>query len=249
MAATLKGLFEEAERFCRTEACEVVLVIDEFHQIMQLSAAATEAIKPVLAASGSRGIRLIAATTYDEAHQHIIPNQPLTERLQRINLHPPDQPTTLAILRAMADRYGVADQLVDDHLLRQIYEYTQRYQPASAQPPRKSILVLDAMVGWHRLTGRSLDRALLADVLQESLNVTVAFRVDGARIKEQLDEAVFSQDLATTAVARRLQLSVADLHDKSRPMASLLFTGSSGGSGRPSWPRPWPGCCSATRGT
>ncbi|KAB7839523.1 AAA family ATPase [Streptomyces mobaraensis] len=227
MAAILKGFFDEAEDFVKDEKHELVLFIDEFHQIVQLSDAAVEAIKPVLAASGTRGIRIIAATTYEEFHKHISPNQPLAERLQRINLNPPDQATTIKILQGMAERYGVADEFYDDHIFRQIYEYTQRYIPASAQP-RKSILVLDSMVGWTRLTRRRMDRDLLSDVLMETLNVNVAFKVDGAKIKKQLDEKVFSQDWATGAVARRLQLSVADLNDKGKPMASLLFTGSTG---------------------
>lgn len=227
MAAILKGFFDEAEDFVRNERHELVLFIDEFHQVVQLSDAAVEAIKPVLAASGTRGIRIIAATTYEEFHKHISPNQPLVERLQRINLNPPDQSTTIKILQGMAERYGVADEFYDDHIFRQIYEYTQRYMPASAQP-RKSILVLDSMVGWSRLTHRPMDRDLLSDVLMETLNVNVAFKVDGAKIKKQLDEKVFSQDWATSAVARRLQLAVADLNDKGKPMASLLFTGSTG---------------------
>lgn len=227
MASMLKGFFDEAERFVKDEEQELVLFIDEFHQIVQLSDAAVEAIKPVLAASGTRGIRIIAATTYVEFHKHIAPNQPLVERLQRINLTPPDQATTIKILQGMAARYEVADQFYDDHIYRQIYEYTQRYMPASSQP-RKSILVLDSMVGWHRLTGRAMDRTLLSDVLQESLGVNVAFKVDSAKIKAQLDAKVYSQDLATRAVARRLQLSVADLNDKGRPEASMLLTGSTG---------------------
>jgi len=227
MAALLKGFFDDAERFAAAEGRELVLFIDEFHQIIQLSGAAVEAIKPVLAAAGARGIRVIAATTYEEFHQHVAPNQPLVERLQRINLSPPDQETTVKILEGMAGRYGVADQFSDDHLFRLIYEYTQRYMPASSQP-RKSILVLDSMVGWHRHTNRAIDRDLLSDVLMESLNVNVAFRVDGTRIKQQLDQKVYSQDLATSVVARRLQLCVADLNDPSRPMASMLFAGSTG---------------------
>lgn len=226
MAATLKGFFDEAEQYVKREEHELVLFIDEFHQIVQLSDAAVEAIKPVLAASGTRSIRVIAATTYDEFHMHIAPNQPLVERLQRISLAQPGRETTITILQGVAERYGVAEQFVDDHLFRQIHLYTERYMPASSQP-RKSILVLNAMVGWHR-RGRSMNRDLLADVLQESLNVNVSFKVDGAKIKEQLDAKVLSQDLATRTVARRLQLSVADLQNPGRPMASLLFTGPTG---------------------
>ncbi|MGY4541209.1 ATP-dependent Clp protease ATP-binding subunit ClpA [Arthrobacter sp. UYNi723] len=227
MAGLLKRFFDEAETFAENEDQELVLFMDEFHQIVQLSPAAVEALKPILAASGARGIRVIAATTYDEFKTHIAPNQPLVERLQRINLTPSDKVTTISILRGMAERYKVADMFYDDHLFEQIYDYTQRFVPASSQP-RKSILVLDSMVGWHRFTNRDMDRTLLADVLLESINVNVAFRVDAVKIKAQLDGKVFSQQYATQAVARRLQLCVADLHDKTKPMSSFLFTGSTG---------------------
>jgi ATP-dependent Clp protease ATP-binding subunit ClpA len=84
------------------------------------------------------------------------------------------------------------------------------------------------MVGWHKHTNRAMDRALLADVLYESVGVNVAFRVDAVKIKEQLDSKVFSQDWATSVVAKRLQLCVADLQDKTKPASSFLFTGSTG---------------------
>ena len=227
MASILKRLFDDAETYSRDEHQELVLFIDEFHQVVQLSAAAVEALKPVLAASGTRGIRVIAATTYDEFHEHVRPNQALVERLQRINVKPPDKATTVTILRGMAERYEVGDQFYDNHMFESIYELTNRYMPAQVQP-RKSILVLDAMVGWHRFTGRPMDRPLLADVLMESTNVNVAFRVDAVNIKEQLDRKVYSQDYATRMIEKRLQLCVADLNDKTRPMSSFLMTGSTG---------------------
>jgi ATP-dependent Clp protease ATP-binding subunit ClpA len=227
MAATIKRLFDEAEAYSKAEQRELVLFIDEFHQIVQLSPAAVEALKPVLAASGARGLRVIAATTDDEFDQFVKPNLPLVERLQRIIVSPPDKATTIQIMRGMAERYGVGKDFYDDHIFESIHEYTERYAPASTQP-RKSILVLDAMVGWHKFAHRPMDRALLADVLKESLGVNVAFRVDATKIKAELDAAVFSQHFATSVVARRLQLCVADLHDKSKPASSFLFTGSTG---------------------
>lgn len=229
MATKIKQLFDDAEKYSDNETSQdLVLFIDEFHQIVQLSAAAVEALKPVLAASGARGIRIIAATTFEEFHEHIAKNQPLVERLQRINVNPPDQDTTIKILHGMATRYGVGHKFVDSHLFEMIYEYTDRYMPASTQP-RKSIKVLDAMVGWHRSPAkRDLNKALLADVLMESTNVNVAFRVDAVEMKAKLDKKVFSQNLATSVVAKRLQLCVADLHDKTKPMSSFLFTGPTG---------------------
>lgn len=227
IGALLKEVFDEAERFGQSEDRELVLFIDEFHQLVQMSDSAVEALKPVLAASGARGIRVIGATTYDEFHKYLMPNQPLMERLQRINLGEPDRKTTISILKAMAKRYDVFDAIPNDALFEQIYENTNKYVPRSSQP-RKSILVLDAMVGWHRATGRSMDQKLLADVMLESYNINVSFRVDATTIEDRLNKRVIAQRLAVKTLADQLQVCVAGLNDPTRPMGSFLFTGSSG---------------------
>ena len=227
MAARLKALFDEAEAFSKSEGREVVLFIDEFHQVVQLSAAAVEALKPLLAASGSRGIKVIAATTYDEFDAHIASNLPLVERLARINIPQTNRRVTIAILKAMAQKYGVDQGMISESLYEQIFDYTNRYVPASVQP-RKSIRVLDAMVGRHRYLGEPMDKKLLATVLKVEFGVEVEINVDATAIKAELDKRVFSQDFATTSIARRLQLCVAGLNDPDKPQASLLFTGSSG---------------------
>lgn len=227
MAARLKATFDEAERYAKDEAREIVIFMDEFHQVVQLSAAAVEALKPVLAASGTRGILVIAATTPEEYHKYIAPNQPLDERLQRIELAPTNNEMTVEILRGMAQRYGVMDQFYDNHLFERMVEWTNRYIPRSTQP-RKAIRLLDAMIGWHRFTGEPMSEKLLAQMLRQQTGINVNFQIDGDSIKQRLDAHVFSQDLATSIVARRLQLVAADLNDKSRPMFSALFTGATG---------------------
>lgn len=227
MADRLKQLFDEIQKYCAETKNEVVLFMDEFHQVVQLSSAAVEALKPLLADSGTRGIHVIAATTFIEFRKWISPNQPLVERLQRITLEAPDKKMVVNILRGMAKRYGVDNQFYDNHLFELIYDYTNRYIPANAQP-RKSILVLDAMVGWYRHKKRKLNTKLLADVIYESEGVNVAFRVDANTIKQELDKYVFAQDFATRVIESRLQICVADLNDKSKPMSSFLFTGSTG---------------------
>lgn len=232
MAADLKIMFDEAEQYAKNEANELVLFIDEFHQIVQLSPPSVEALKPVLAASGARGIRVIAATTYDEYNQWVRPNQPLVERLQRVNLTPPDEATTVQILRGMAERYGVSDKFPKDNaLLHLIYEYTERYNPSATQP-RKSILILDAMVGQYNYSmdignPRPMNLEMLNQVLEDTLGIDVAFKVDAGKIKERLDSVVLSQKFATQIISKRLQVVVADLHDKTRPLSNLLFTGPS----------------------
>lgn len=227
MANRLTLLFEETMHFSQDEEQELVLFLDEFHQIVQLSPAAVEAMKPLLSDSGTRGIKVVAATTYVEFREHISSNQPLVERFMRINLSQSDKDTTVMILKAMAKRYGVDNQFYNNHIFEMIYEFTNRYVPANSQP-RKSILVLDAMIGWHREYKRPMNKQLLADVIKESEGVDVAFTVDAKAIKEELDRYVLSQDYASSVIEQRLQLCVADLNDKGKPMSSFLFTGSTG---------------------
>lgn len=229
----LEALFTDVQRYGKQEKKEIVLFIDEFHRIVQASPAAVEAMKPLLADSGTRGIKVIAATTYDEFQQYVAPNQPLVERLQRINVLEPDQNTVVQILKGMAERYHVSHLFYGDSLFKAIYEYSQRYIPANAQP-RKSILLMDSMIGWHRATGRKMDMKLLADVIYEQEGINVAFRVDATKIKEELDKRVLSQEFATSVIEDRLQLCVADLNDHSKPMSSFVFCGSTGvGKGHP----------------
>lgn len=226
MATRLKSFFDQAEEYAKASETEIVLFFDEFHQVVQLSDAAVEALKPKLADSGTRGVRVIAATTYGEYERYIAPNQPLVERLYRVNVPETNRRATVEILREMAAQYAVDHLFYDDGLYESIYEYTQRYIPADAQP-RKSVLVLDAMLGWHK-QGRTLDKKLLADVIYESTGVKVSVSVDASAIRRSLDERVYGQRAATLAVENRLQLVSADLNDKTRPMASFLFSGPTG---------------------
>lgn len=227
LGANLKVLFDETRQCVQDTGIEIVLFIDEFHKVVNVSDAAVEDLKPLLADSGTRGIRVLAATTLEEFNKYVSSNQALVERLQRINVPEPDEELTVSILKGMAKRYEVDDLFYDDHLFKQIYEYTNRYIPANAQP-RKSILVLDAMVGWHRFTGRQMDESLLADVIMESEDVNVSFKVKASEIERVLNERVYDQGYATSSIAKRLQLCVAGLNNQDKPMSTFLFTGSTG---------------------
>lgn len=227
MAAKLKTLFDEVEMVINRGGRNVVLFIDEFHQIVQLSPAAVEALKPLLADSGTRGIKVIAATTYREFREYISANQPLVERLQRINVAEPSEDVVISILRDMAKRYGVENQFKDDELFKLIYDLTNQYIPANAQP-RKSILILDAMIGWHRAFNKPLDKKLLEEVFMQAENVSVSTQVDAANIAETLKKRVLAQEFAVSAIEQRLHIAIADMGDDTKPKASFLFTGSTG---------------------
>lgn len=255
MASRVKGLFDEAIKFKQdmqkeqelrlhveedaegnsrrqkkeAKAPELVMFIDEFHLLVQLSPAAAQSIKPILAESGRRGIKIIAATTFAEFHEYVEHDQALMQRLQRINIREPDKETVLTILKSIAKSHGVLDDIYDHQLFELIYEHSNRYVPADSQP-RKSILMLDSMIGWFRTYPGEykMDRHLLAEVIYDSTGVQVTFQVDGRYIESKMNERVYSQTFAMKTLEQRLQIAVADLHDKSRPISSFLFSGPTG---------------------
>ena len=226
LAHKIKALFGDVEQFCKEYDCQVVLFIDEFHLIVQLSAAAVEVLKPMLADSGIRGIRVIVATTYEEWEMHISSNLPLVERFQTIRLAPTDNVVTKKILKKMAERYGVEEK-VNDSIYNLIIEYTNRYRPASVQP-RKSITMFDAMIGRHLYSDEKIDKDMLTKLLYEIDGVNVGFNVDATKIEENLNKAVYSQQFVMKMIAGRLQMNVANFHNKDKPLASFLFLGSTG---------------------
>ena len=234
MANRLKMLFGEAEAFYKESSTGIVLFMDEFHLVTMLSTAAVEALKPMLADSGTRGIRVIAATTFTEFTEHISANQPLVQRLQRVNVTPPSKDATVSILQSFAKEYKVDKYIRGTYLYEQIVELSNKYIPANSQP-RKSILLLDQMVGWFKVAQAdnksdevAFDIALLHTVLSNSEGIQLSVDVDALSIKSRLDAKVFNQKLATSAVATRLQLCTANLHNKSRPAGSFIFCGATG---------------------
>jgi ATP-dependent Clp protease ATP-binding subunit ClpC len=244
IARRMQAMLDEVKEFGRRarailasegvkEMIDIVLFIDEFHLLFQLSPAAVEAMKPDLADSVKRNIRVVGATTNDEYYKYRIDdNLPFIERFVSIQLFPPNDNQVVEILKgsasdAIARDFTLKDKFRNKGIYSQIVEYTNRYIPASSQP-RKALMMLDSLIGAARYRNIPITRKLLAEKIYDLVGVNVAINVDGQKIKSQLADRVYDQDLAIDAIERYLQLVVADLYDKSRPMASFLFTGASG---------------------
>lgn len=226
MAARLKELFNEVARYQKLVKRQIVIFLDEFHMIAQTSPAALQALKPLLAESGRRNIRIIVATTGDEYDQYIRGDEALTERLQQVIVSPADDKMTFDILSNMRKAYAES-AVIPDRILKQIIHLTNQYLPAQMQP-RKSVKVLDAMLGWHRQFKKKFDDSLINLVLHDSLGVNIDHRMDVDKIKDYLTNRVMDQNYAINAVCDRLYMVMAGLTDDTRPLASFLFSGSTG---------------------
>lgn len=226
MAARLKRLFNEVSDYQSIAQRQVVLFMDEFHIIAETSPAALQAIKPLLAESGRRGFRVIVATTGDEYIQYIQGDEALNQRLQQVKLDAASDEMTVKILENMVRSY-VHGTVVPSSLLRQIVKLTDLYLPSQSQP-RKSIKVLDAMIGWHDQWNDKYDENLVKLVLHDSLGVNIDHRMDVTKIYDYLTNRVMDQQYAINAVCNRLYMIMSGLTDSSRPLGSFLFSGSTG---------------------
>ena len=226
MAVRMTKLVHEVRAYQKATHQELVLFMDEIHQVAKNSPAAMEAIKPILANSGAWHIKIIGATTFEEFNEYIKPNEALMQRFVRITIPQLTFDETLEALRntMTADLPG---EYVDDHLLKRSIDVTNQAQPSESQP-RKSIKILDAMIGWKRTFNSDFDEKLLAQMMKASVGVDVDYTVNASQTEKLMNKRVFDQTLATRAVTDRLYISVAGLNDRTRPRGSFLFAGSTG---------------------
>ncbi|WP_027797772.1 type VI secretion system ATPase TssH [Paraburkholderia acidipaludis] len=147
--AGLKGEFERRLRAVIDEARRsprpVVLFIDEAHTMIGAGGAeggsdAANLLKPALA----RGeLRTIAATTWLEYKKYFERDPALARRFQLVQIEAPDEPTAIAMLRALAPKFEAHHNVtILDAAIVDAVKLSHRYISAR-QLPDKAIAVLD----------------------------------------------------------------------------------------------------------
>lgn len=226
MAPRLIKLFDEIMRFQKKFKQELVIFMDEFHMITKVSPAALQALKPLLAESGRHNVRIILATTSDEYEQFIRGDEALNERIQPVKVNPTTRETVISILKSMKSRY-VPTEIISNKLFEDIVDITDQYLPAQAQP-RKSVVLFDAMIGWHNKYKKPFNQKTLSEVLKVSQGVDINQQMPVEQIDDYLHSRIIDQDYAIQAVLNRLYMVRSHLNDPTRPLGSLLFTGPTG---------------------
>lgn len=222
----LQRMADEVEQHFKRTGEQIILFIDEFHLLKNISNTALQSLKPLLAEAGSHHLMMIAATTIKEYDDNIREDLALDERLIRTDILPLTDDTVHAVLRNFASTYAPG-VYIDDMLLTQIIDLSNKYIPSEVQP-RKSIKVLDGMIGRHLAFGDDLNEQLLNKVLNQRTGINTDWQVNAKGLENRLKSRVFGQDFAIEAILDALQVSMARLNDPTRPLGSFLFTGSTG---------------------
>lgn len=223
LSGKLKQLADEVETAMSNVKCELVLFMDEYHQLAKISELALDGLKPILEKSGSRGLRIICATTYEEFDKYLAENQALTERFQTIKLEQLDRDTVVRIIQDFAKDKIILPTDLAEYIVR----ITDKYFPERSQP-RKSKDVVDAMIGKHNFLKRKVDQALVHEVLRDGYDVELDIDVDPFTVAEFLNTKVYSQPGATKIIEENLQGQFAGFERPNKPKGIWLFTGSTG---------------------
>lgn len=222
-AERIKALIDEVVELSKTSDKEICLFIDEVHMLgMPNYAVGLESLKPAMA----RGqIKLIGATTDEEYVLWIQPNQALNQRFQRFDI---PEPSSTIVRKILLDMWQKELSKLEPNmeLLDTIIDYG-RFFPADAQP-RKSIKMLDDMIGWHRSQGLDVNEKLLDNRVYATAGINPKWKVDINHLIESIYARVKGQDHAVQQLEGSLNIAVAGLSNPKRPMGTFLFTGSTG---------------------
>jgi len=181
--ARLKSLLNEA-----TEAGNVILVIDEIHNIVAAGDAegamsAANILKPALA----RGeIQIIGATTLTEYRKHIEKDSALERRFQPVIVDEPNIEESIEILKGIKDYYQDYHSVkISDKIIETSVRMSERYITDRFLPD-KAIDVIDEAGSLVNLKNKALYSLRQADTRIKSLN-------------EQIEAATQNNDFETIA--------------------------------------------------
>ena len=241
-------LLSEVQAYSKRFNVIVVLFVDEFHKMAEISPSLMESLKPKLEKSALHGFRLIAATTFREYNKYIAPNQALDQRFLQIKLAELSKPAVLSILENRAKQHGVS-HLLDEGILDAIYTESKRILISNAQP-RASIDTLNSMIGdtikreWMQTgklckeyftpaemgfaTEKVISRPLLKRVIKRMHGIDIDNEVNVTDVIHALKTRLYNQDNAIEIIVRHLEMAAQGFGELDRPKLSFISTGSTG---------------------
>ena len=181
--ARLKSLLNEA-----TDAGNVILVIDEIHNIVAAGDAegamsAANILKPALA----RGeIQIIGATTLSEYRKHIEKDSALERRFQPVIIDEPSVQESIEILKGIKDYYQDYHKVkISDKIIEKAVKMSERYITDRFLPD-KAIDVIDEAGSHVNLKNHALYELSKAETEAKNIN-------------EKIEKATEEADFETSA--------------------------------------------------
>lgn len=232
----LKDILNELEE---KENC--IAFVDEFHTMFGLGANssnqldATNILKPAMM---NGKIRIMGATTYEEAKNTVDKNKPMARRFQKIDILEPDEETTYAILKGLnktfADYHNVS---YSDKILKQIVSLSGKHI-VDNHFPDKAIDIVDEVGSIIKLRNQTEERVAvkekdIVDLISKKARVPVTIeegddKLGLANLEDNIKAKLFGQDHAVLEIAEKVMLARAGLNEPGKPMGAFMLAGPSG---------------------
>lgn len=215
----------------------IILFIDEAHMILNAGSSnggnvdASNMIKPMLAKGE---LMCIAATTYDEYHEHFEKDRALMRRFQKYDISEPSVEDTRRILRGLKKHYEEFHGVVySDKVIDMCVDLSDRYMK-NKYFPDKSIDIMDASGAKAKLAKSEIvgDKLVLemcsklSKVPMDMIDVDAVSTIQN--LEERLKSRVFGQDQAIETLSESITVAKAGLRDANKPIGSFLFVGPTG---------------------
>jgi len=240
-----RGEFEEKLKFILNyieKQENIILYMDEVHNIVGAGSAsgstldASNILKPYLT---SDRLHFIGSTTFEEYRKFLDKDKALTRRFQKIEVSEPSVSETIKILKGLQKNYEIyhnvkysKDAIDCAAILSNKYIHDKFL-------PDKAIDVIDEAGANARMncnnedeqiliTQRDIEKIIALTAKIPDVNVSIDDIENLKALDEQLKSKIFGQDKAIDIVVRAIRRSRAGLNENNKPVASLLFVGSTG---------------------
>ncbi|MGB5711399.1 MAG: ATP-dependent Clp protease ATP-binding subunit [Waterburya sp.] len=248
----LKSIVEEVRA-----AGNIILVIDEIHTIVGAGAMggamdAANMLKPALA----RGeLQCLGSTTLDEYRQYIERDAALDRRFQKVMVGEPSIEDAIEILQGLRKTYEDFHKVkYTDEAIKTAVTFSERYITDRFLPDKAIDLIDEAGSRTHlnhclqqgkeenEVDVPIINPEALTPVVDEEAIAKIVAAWTGVPVtkmtetesealmylEDDLHQRVIGQNEAVRAVSRALRRSRSGLGDRSRPIASLFFSGPTG---------------------
>ena len=218
-----------------------IIYIDEIHNLIGAgrtgdgSMDASNMLKPYLE---SGDIRFIGSTTYEEYNRYFARSKGLVRRFQQIDILEPSIEETIHIVEGLKEKYeefhGVTyhPDVIPYAVKASVRYISDRFLPD------KAIDLVDEAGAYREIhpipSGEQIvDKTLITDVLARICKVdALAMKEEDTTSLETLhariSAKIYGQEEAVRQVVEAVQMSKAGLLDENKPLASLLFVGTTG---------------------
>lgn len=227
----IRALFDSA-----AEDPNIILFMDEYHQIVQCNAA--ELFKTFL----DRGnIKIIAATTAAEYKKYIAKDPALERRFTKVFVREPNELETYNILKGIKNVLVGDNVEISDELLMTTVKLTGKYMRNRTYPDKAIDVVASAAKAVLRKNSNSanplgvltITEKDIISVISSDTNIPLGDVSENESksldsLEKRIGDCVKGQSEAVKSVSEAIRRSRAGISENSKPRASFLFTGTSG---------------------